>query len=411
MSEGLQEAARSGTPTQVRAPRWTTNIHRAALAALGIAIATLAMFSFVEGVASFAIFAHRIAADPPGEDRQHAQFDPQLGWVNIPNVYIPDLWGPGVYLRTNARGFRNNQDVGARVPQGKVRVICSGDSFTLGYGVDNDHAFCQRLASLDARLEPVNMGQAGYGIDQAFLWYQRDGSVIDHDIHVFAFITDDYWRMQMSKFSGYAKPVLRLRDGALVAENVPLRESSFLSPWLVRLQAAASELRTVALIQKVQRKASSGQASMVAPDQQTRDVALRIFTSLGETNRAKNSTFVLVYLPTKWDYHYEDGTTEVMRRWLGAEAEKRGIFFVDLVEELRRVPDHQIDPMFIPGDWHYTNTGNEWIAQALRRHLLSYPAIKAKLANVAQGEAVEPVTEMPGDPERTKPSAADPGDS
>lgn len=30
---------------------------------------------------------------------------------------------------------------------------------------------------------------------------------------------------------------------------------------------------------------------MVAPDQQTRDVALRIFTSPGETNRAKNSTF------------------------------------------------------------------------------------------------------------------------
>lgn len=119
---------------------------------------------------------------------------------------------------------------------------------------------------------------------------------------------------------------------------------------------------------------------------------------------------MLVYLPTKWDYHYEDGTTEVMRRWLGAEAEKRGIFFVDLVEELRRVPDHQIDPMFIPGDWHYTNTGNEWIAQALRRRLLSYPTIKKKLVDDAQAQARELVTYGRGDPERIK-SAADPGDS
>jgi hypothetical protein len=100
-------------------------------------------------------------------------------------------------------------------------------------------------------------------------------------------------------------------------------------------------------------------------------VALRVFTSLAETNKAKNSTLVLVYLPAKWDYHYEDGTTEVMRRWLRTEAEKRQIFFVDLVEEFRRVPADEIDAMFIPGDWHYTTAGNDWVAQTLRRHLLS----------------------------------------
>jgi hypothetical protein len=341
------------------------------------------VFILVEGASSFVIFAHRMLAYPVGEERRHAQYDPELGWVNIPNIYIQDMWGPGVYLRTNTRGFRNNQEVGGRVPQGKLRVICSGDSFTQGYGVDNDHTFCQRLAFQDPGFEVVNMGQAGYGIDQAFLWYQRDGSVLDHDIHVFAVITDDFWRMQTSKYNGYAKPVLRLRDGALVAENIPVPESSFISPWLVRLQAAAGELRTVAIMERVQRRTSSREASFPRLDQHTRDVALRIFTLLAETNRAKNSTLVLVYLPTKWDYHYEHGLTEIMRRWLGAEAEKRGIFYIDLVEEMRKLPNETVDRMFIPGHWHYTPMGNEWVAMMLRQRLKANARTAGQFTGIA----------------------------
>lgn len=360
-------------------------IRGAVATALGVAIATLVVFILVEGTSSFVIFAHRMLANPPGEDRRHARFDPFLGWVNIPNVYIRDMWGPGVYLRTNAQGFRNNRDTPKYAPKDKVRVVCSGDSFTQGHGVDNDHAFCQRLGFLDPRLEPVNLGQSGYGLDQAFLRYRRDGSVIEHDVHVFAFITDDFWRMQSSSYNGYAKPVLRVRNGALVAENVPVREKSFLAPWLVRLQMAAAELRTLALVEKIQRRTSTA-AGPAAPqlNQPTLDVALKVFTTLEESHRAKNRSLVLVYLPTKSDYAYQDHTTEVLRRWLRVEAEKRGLFFVDLVEEFRRLPSDAIDAMFIPGHWHYTASGNEWAARALFKHLLSDPKIQEKLAVIAR---------------------------
>ena len=393
MSKDLKEATRADVYKTTPARGWAKNLRGATLTVIGVTVATLLVFVLVEGATSFVIFAHRMLAYPPGEDRRHARFDPELGWVNIPNIFIPDMWGPGVYLRTNARGFRNNQDIGARVPEGKLRVICSGDSFTQGYGVDNDDAFCQRLGFQDPRFEPVNMGQAGYGIDQAFMWYQRDGSVIDHDLHIFALITDDFWRMQTSKYNGYAKPVLRLRDGAVVAENVPVRESSFLSPWLVRLQAAAAELRTVIFVEKLQRRASSAQPPIAVLDEHTREIALRIFTSLAEVNQAKNSTLVLVYLPTKWDYYYEDGTTEVMRKWLQAEAEKRGIFFVDLVDEMRKLPPESIDAMFIPGHWHYTPMGNEWVATMLRQRLISDPKISARLAGIAAERHREAATD------------------
>ncbi|CAN5270539.1 hypothetical protein BH24GEM2_BH24GEM2_06080 [soil metagenome] len=385
MSEDLQSAAPSDKPIVAPPARWTTQAQRAIVTAFGVAVATLFVFIFVEGTSSVVIFAQRVLAYRPAAETHHTRFDKLLGWVNKPNVYIPDMYGPGIYLRTNARAFRNNHDIHRVVPEGKLRLICSGDSFTLGYGVDNDHVFCERVAVLEPRLEPVNMGQAGYGIDQAFLWYQRDGSAIDHDIHVFAFITDDFWRMQTSRYNGYAKPVLRVRNGTLVTENVPVPETGALAPWLVQVQAAAAGLRTLALAEKIQRRGSARETEGGrALEEQTRDIALKVFTTLAEANRSKNSTLMLVYLPTKWDYADNDGVTDVTRIWLRTEAAKRGFPFVDLVEEFRKLPRDRADEMFISGHWHYTPAGNEWVARALHQRLLSDAGIQRRLNALPQ---------------------------
>jgi len=43
-----------------------------------------------------------------------------LGWVSRPNFYDRDLYGPGVYLRTNAQGFQNNHPVAVRVSPARI---------------------------------------------------------------------------------------------------------------------------------------------------------------------------------------------------------------------------------------------------------------------------------------------------
>ena len=153
------------------------------------------VFLICEGLSSTAFVAYRIFLRKPLAERLHTGYDETLGWINLPNIYIEDMYGPGIYLKTNGQGFRNNKDFSPRTPNNKSRIICSGDSFTLGYGVDNDHTWCQLLVSINGRLETVNLGQGGYGIDQAFLWYKRDGSKLDHDVHIFAFITRDFVRI------------------------------------------------------------------------------------------------------------------------------------------------------------------------------------------------------------------------
>jgi hypothetical protein len=47
--------------------------------------------------------------------------------VGIPNLDLPNMYEPGVYLRTNRQGFRGSRNFTAGVPPGKRRVICSED--------------------------------------------------------------------------------------------------------------------------------------------------------------------------------------------------------------------------------------------------------------------------------------------
>lgn len=91
------------------------------------------------------------------------QYDSQLGWVNKPNTYSPDAYGSGVYGRINSQGVRSNRDLPASRPADRVRVVCSGDSFTYGVGVDNEHTWCHLLELKNPHLETVNLGQSGYG--------------------------------------------------------------------------------------------------------------------------------------------------------------------------------------------------------------------------------------------------------
>ena len=62
--------------------------------------------------------------------------------------------------------FRNNKDFSFSVPSNKVRVICSGDSYTMGYDVGNDDVWCKLFEFIDNRIDRVNLGQGGYGVDQ-----------------------------------------------------------------------------------------------------------------------------------------------------------------------------------------------------------------------------------------------------
>ncbi|MDJ0518252.1 MAG: hypothetical protein QNJ74_19045 [Trichodesmium sp. MO_231.B1] len=173
----------------------------------------VAILSLVEGLSSILLLFDKISKVQPMSEIRHTQYDELLGWVNIPNVDIPNMYGEGIYFRTNSQSFRNNEDFSINIPSNKIRIICSGDSFTMGLGVSNDQTWCELLTSINQRWQTINMGQGGYGVDQAYLWYKRDGTKFEHNIQIFAFITDDFLRMQSASFMGRGKPLLYLENG------------------------------------------------------------------------------------------------------------------------------------------------------------------------------------------------------
>jgi hypothetical protein len=355
------------------------------------AAACVLFFLFLEGLCSSLFASYHVMA-PRGHSTlsgPSVHYDEQLGWASIPNFDEKNYYAPGIYLKTNSKGFRASQEFAQAVPAGRLRVICSGDSFTFGEGVANDSTWCQLLGSLNPRFQPVNMGESGYGTDQMYLSYRREGAVLDRDIHIFAFITEDFRRMQLSSYVGYGKPILKLRNDDLVTENVPVPRQSQILAWLERKRVLLREFRSVKLLGSLVGWALPARDPFSnGPTDQQAQVIDKMFEKLQTLEKQKNSVLVLACLPTTLHDYEQKGPTPAWRAWLRDESAKRGIAFVDLVEDFHNLPVTMKDGMFIwPGSvhyfaeapGHYNDEGNEWIAKELYRRLIAIPAVAEKV--------------------------------
>jgi hypothetical protein len=341
------------------------------------ALLTVAAFVLIEGLASVVFVAREVYRNHvhPDAERSHTRYDPEIGWVNTPRVRLPDFYGLGRTLTTNARGFRGTRDVADGSPEGKLRIVCSGDSYTLGFGVGDDDTWCHLLETLDPGRETVNMGQGGYGIDQAWLWYRRDARTLKHQVHIFAFIFDDFRRMLHDEFDGYGKPLLRLERGSLRVENVPVPRRGYLAPWLTQNVHLARAFRSVTFLDELY-------ARLGPPDTHAKDalsalpLALSVLDDVARLNRMKGSFLVLVFLPEcAEDINGEAGPA--LRAALARETTSRGIPYVDLVPEMCGLPKDVVDGFFLPDSdgpvpelgGHYSAAGNRFVAEALDRRL------------------------------------------
>jgi hypothetical protein len=350
----------------------------------------LAFFIFLEGLCSTLFVAFRLLSPQQRQlSAASVRYDQELGWVSAPNFYAKNYYAPGIYLRTNSHGFRANEEFTERVPPGKLRIICSGDSQTFGDGVDNDHTWCQLLESLDPRLQMVNMAESGYGIDQMYLRYKRDGSVLDCNVHVFAFVTDDFRRLQLTSLVGYGKPVLKLRNGELATDNVPVPRRSPIAHFLALKPNPLREFRSVAIVASVAEQVWRPPGSVIpnAPAGDQRQIIEKMIEDLQRIENQKNSLLVLAFLPRRSDY--QPGSPSLAwRTWIGAESAKRSIPFIDLFDAFQKLPTTTRDGMFISSDslqnfpeapGHYDDQGHEYVAKQVYARLLSIPQVAEKL--------------------------------
>jgi len=356
-------------------------------------VSSVLFFVLLEGVCSSLIVAYQLWS--PYQHRTlsgpSVQYDDRLGWVSVPNFYEKDYYAPGIYLRTNSQGFRADEEFTPRVPDRKFRIICSGDSQTYGDGVTNNHTWCHDLESIDPRFQTVNMAETGYGADQMYLWYKREGVRLQHNAHVFAVVTDDFRRMPFSVLGGYGKPVLQLRADQLVTNNIPVPRRSALLHWLALKPHPLRQFRSLAMMSSVVEWLFPPRDPVFAngPTDQQAQIIDKMFEDLVTMEKQQNSVLVLLYIPSRVSDYGPGGASPPWRRWVREESVKRGFFVVDLIDDFQKLPVTKKDGLFIwPGSTqyfaeapgHFDDQGHEWVAKELYPRLISIPEVTAKLS-------------------------------
>ena len=351
---------------------------------------TILLFTCLEGFCSFIFSFFQIQRSRIIAEKIHTEYDPLLGWINKPDLYIKDMYGPDKYFETNSQRFRNSRNFDRDIPEGKSRWICSGDSFTLGYGVDNDNTWAALLSSIIPDIETINMGQGGYGIDQSYLWFMRDGIKLRYDLLIFAFISADLTRAISPTFRDYSKPLLSVRDGRIIKNNIPVPRPSFIAQHLPKFESAINSLRVItlahALLNMLKKSAHDPGSKKKEPVNRVKKLTSAIFKSLYEYNKQNNRRVLFVYLPTQLEYK-ENMKTRILRSFLSSQAEENGWLLLDLFDDFRELAPGDIPELFLqrnlPGykasKGHYTDKGNQYIAELLIKKIADNPATRGLL--------------------------------
>ena len=113
-------------------------------------------------------------------------FDPWVGWALSPNR----VWDEGGgNFSVNTDGMRATREYNREPARDTLRIAVFGDSFTEGKEVADEHTWPQHLErglnDAGIRAEVLNFGVSAYGMDQAYLRWQRLGRAFAPDIVIF----------------------------------------------------------------------------------------------------------------------------------------------------------------------------------------------------------------------------------
>ncbi|MBN2381851.1 hypothetical protein JXQ70_03125 [bacterium] len=360
------------------------SIKKTLIALLVSCIMAPVLFIFLEGLFSIVLFMTSLSR--PTAERQHTRYDPELGWSNIPDTFIQDMYGPNNSLTINSQGFRAQYDYTQQIPKGTIRIICSGDSFTFGYGVDDKHTWTQILSELNPNIETINMGQGGYGLDQAYLYYKRDSRNFIHQVHILAFISTDFSRMESDTFEGYGKPQLFVENGVLKTINVPVPKRAYYLPWLTSNRAQFDNLQFIRLYRKLIHTGQPKKRNMAKPDiNLIKQTVGAIFSELASDHSYNKRFFCVLYLPTYMEIRQNH--IQPWQQFVQQYTDQHAITFINLIDEMRKITLDKLDTYFLKEDpvragsflpfGHYSNEGNACIAELLSQKLRGIPEFQA----------------------------------
>lgn len=325
--------------------------------------------------------AERLIAEYLADATGYMQYDSDFGWTNRARSCTRD----GRYC-ANSAGLRSDREYSPRKTNGMYRISLFGDSFIHGHDVDLPGSLAPQLetalAARGVRAEALNFGVGGFGMDQAYLRYSRDGGRFDTDLvvmglqfenigrhlMVFRLIAFPQTAIPFSKPRYYFEgPSLLIANRPTVApEQIPATLASFHRSPLRRFEAFYTgryQPRWYLRSKLIAVVAERIRAADAAPDM---DEGVRLTRAILEMFRndvrVTGRPFLLVYLPLKENIQARlDGRDDPAEPLLASF--RQSFTVVDPTPRLTAEAREGGVDRVAPG--HYTAAGNLAVAEAL----------------------------------------------
>ncbi len=310
-------------------------------------------------------------------------WDKRLGITHVPNsrgrLRTPEF-DTGIVI--NSKGLRDREYAYAK-PDSTKRILCLGDSFTFGYGVEWKETYAKVLEKLldcgkvnGMRWQVVNAGVGGTGAAHQLAYLEVEGLKYDPDIVMVCICgANDF--SDNSMYGLYS-----LEDGGLVRHEAHL-------PSLIRLRLQLrhimlylpgyrtlfGESHLITFIRyRIARHAYARRASNLrdpatieAGRKRAYELTEALFSALQARCQAAGADLIVIAVPEV------DGSPPPERvANLISFIRSQGISYVDLEQRFRQEQAAGAE-VFYPLDTHWNSNGHGLVAELLYEYLASPP--------------------------------------
>jgi len=320
--------------------------------------------------------------------------DEEVGWSPKPG-------SSNELASYNSDGIRvgDHQTVFSPKPAiGVLRIALFGDSFTHGAEVRFSETWGrfleEDLESAGSQVEVLNFGVNGYGMDQAFLRWKKDGVKFSPDIVVMGLQLENLGRnvniiralYNPRSAAPFSKPRFRLNDGQLELFNQPavppsniIQRMVDIDSWELMEYEGAYDSRNyverfwqkskfVTYLLELARRTWEDRKSEADAVVKEAELALAIIRSFSESAKASDARFFVVHLPKRGEIETVlSGDVQIGEGLLGIIASKHE-YIETMPGMLEYLSMSSIDSLFMPKE-HYSINGNRVVAEAIVERL------------------------------------------
>jgi len=114
------------------------------------------------------------------------------------------IFGKQFELNTNSKGLRDNKEYNYSKSKEAYRILILGDSFSFGNGVNLNESYPEYLRDnfKNKNVEIINLGVPGYGINNEYLYFIKEGIKYNPDLVIVQFCSNDWGTHKIIESNG-----------------------------------------------------------------------------------------------------------------------------------------------------------------------------------------------------------------